>query len=237
MAQSQEEIVAFFNLTENDSNPTLPLNWNVAPTNDIYIIKQKDRENNHRVLDTASWGLIAPWQKNFTDARSGQSHAINARSESIHEKPTFRDAFRTTRCLIPATGYYEWATSLGKYPPKQPFYISSKDGAPLSIAGIYSTWRSESGVLIQSASIITQEAVGELATIHSRMPVFMARNRWDDWLDLGNRETSFLQSLMVSQDPTAGLVTRPVSPRVNVVANNGPEIIEPYELGEPETLF
>ncbi len=237
MAQSQEEIVAFFNLTENDSNPTLPLNWNVAPTNDIYIIKQKDRENNHRVLDTASWGLIAPWQKNFTDARAGQSHAINARSESIHEKPTFRDAFRTTRCLIPATGYYEWATSLGKYPPKQPFYISSKDGAPLSIAGIYSTWRSESGVLIQSASIITQEAVGELATIHSRMPVFMARNRWDEWLDLGNRETSFLQSLMVSQDPTAGLVTRPVSPRVNVVANNGPEIIEPYELGEPETLF
>ncbi len=237
MAQSQEEIVAFFNLTENDSNPTLPLNWNIAPTNDIYIIKQKDRENNHRVLDTASWGLIAPWQKNFTDARAGQSHAINARSESIHEKPTFRDAFRTTRCLIPATGYYEWATSLGKYPPKQPFYISSKDGAPLSIAGIYSTWRSESGVLIQSASIITQEAVGELATIHSRMPVFMAPNRWDDWLDLGNRETSFLQSLMVSQDPTAGLVTRPVSPRVNVVANNGPEIIEPYELGEPETLF
>jgi putative SOS response-associated peptidase YedK len=69
------------------------------------------------------------------------------------------------------------------------------------------------------------------------MPVFMARNRWDEWLDLGNRETSFLQSLMVSQDPTAGLVTRPVSPRVNVVANNGPEIIEPYELGEPETLF
>ncbi len=237
MAQSQEEIVAFFNLTENDSNPTLPLNWNVAPTNDIYIIKQKDRENNHRVLDTASWGLIAPWQKNFTDARAGQSHAINARSESIHEKPTFRDAFRTTRCIIPATGYYEWATSLGKYPPKQPFYISSKDGAPLSIAGIYSTWRSESGVLIQSASIITQEAVGELATIHSRMPVFMARNRWDEWLDLGNRETSFLQSLMVSQDPTAGLVTRPVSPRVNVVANNGPEIIEPYELGEPGTLF
>jgi putative SOS response-associated peptidase YedK len=237
MAQSQEEIVAFFNLTENDSNPMLPLNWNIAPTNDIYIIKQKDRENNHRVLDTASWGLIAPWQKNFTDARAGQSHAINARSESIHEKPTFRDAFRTTRCLIPATGYYEWATSLGKYPPKQPFYISSNDGAPLSIAGIYSTWRSESGVLIQSASIITQEAVGELATIHSRMPVFMARNRWDEWLDLGNRETTFLQSLMVSQDPTAGLVTRPVSPRVNVVANNGPEIIEPYELGEPETLF
>ena len=237
MAQSAEEIVAFFNLTENDSNPTLPLNWNIAPTNDIYIVKNRDRGSEGRKLETASWGLIAPWQKSFSEARAGQSHAINARSESIHEKPTFRDAFRTTRCLIPATGYYEWATSLGKYPPKQPFYITSGDGSPLSIAGIFSTWRSESGQEIQSASIITQEAVGELATIHSRMPVFMERDRWQEWLDPKNREIHLLQALMKSANPTAGLVTRPVSPRVNLVANNGPEIIAEYELGEPETLF
>jgi putative SOS response-associated peptidase YedK len=231
MAQSQEEIVAFFNLTENDSNPTLPLNWNIAPTNEIYIVKNEQR------LETASWGLIAPWQKNSADARAGQSHAINARSESIHEKPTFRDAFRTSRCLIPATGYYEWATSLGKYPPKQPFYITSKSGEPLSIAGICSTWVSEKGQVIQSASIITREAVDELATIHSRMPVFMSRDRWDEWLDPRNREIHQLQALMQSENPTAGLITRPVSPRVNVVANNGPEIIAEYELGDPETLF
>ena len=237
MAQSAEEIVAFFNLVENDSNPTLPLNWNVAPTNDIYIVKNRDRESADRKLDTASWGLIAPWQKNFIEARAGQSHAINARSESIHEKPTFRDAFRTSRCLIPVTGYYEWATSLGKYPPKQPFYITSETGNPLSIAGIFSTWRRESGQEIQSASIITQEAVGELATIHSRMPVFMTRDRWDEWLDPMNREIHQLQDLMKSENPTHGLITRPVSPRVNLVANNGPEIIGEYELGEPETLF
>ena len=231
MAQSQEEIVAFFNLTENDSNPTLPLNWNIAPTNEIYIVKSERR------LETASWGLIAPWQKNSAEARAGQSHAINARSESIHEKPTFRDAFRTSRCLIPATGYYEWATSLGKYPPKQPFYITSKSGEPLSIAGICSTWTSEKGQVIQSASIITREAVDELATIHSRMPVFMSRDRWDEWLDPRNREIHQLQALMQSENPTAGLTTRPVSPRVNLVANNGPEIIAEYDLGEPETLF
>ena len=231
MAQSQEEIVAFFNLTENDSNPTLPLNWNIAPTNEIYIVKSEKR------LETASWGLIAPWQKNSAEARAGQSHAINARSESIHEKPTFRDAFRTSRCLIPATGYYEWATSLGKYPPKQPFYITNKSGEPLSIAGICSTWTSEKGQVIQSASIITREAVDELATIHSRMPVFMSRDRWDEWLDPRNREIHQLQALMQSENPTAGLTTRPVSPRVNVVANNGPEIIAEYDLGEPETLF
>lgn len=230
MAQSQEEIVAFFNLTENDSNPTLPLNWNIAPTNEIYIVR-------NNTLETASWGLIAPWQKNFAEARASQSHAINARSESIHEKPTFRDAFRTSRCLIPATGYYEWATSLGKYPPKQPFYISSQSGEPLSIAGICSTWRSEKGELIQSAAIITREAVDELATIHSRMPVFMPRNRWDEWLEPKNREIHTLQAMMQVENPTQGLITRPVSPRVNLVANNGPEIIAPYELGEPETLF
>jgi putative SOS response-associated peptidase YedK len=237
MAQRQEEIVAFFNLTENDSNPTLPLNWNVAPTNEIYIVKDRDRESNERILDSASWGLIAPWQKSFADARASQSHAINARSESIHEKPTFREAFRTSRCLIPATGYYEWATSLGKYSPKQPFYITSEDGSPLSIAGIWSSWRSEKGELIQSAAIITREAVGELATIHSRMPVFMPRERWNDWLDPKNREIHSLQALMQREYPAEGLVTRPVSPRVNLVANNGSALIEEIELGEPETLF
>lgn len=237
MAQRQEEIVAFFNLTENDSNPSLPLNWNIAPTNEIYIVKDRDRESNERILDSASWGLIAPWQKSFADARASQSHAINARSESIHEKPTFRDAFRTSRCLIPATGYYEWATSLGKYSPKQPFYITSEDGSPLSIAGIWSSWKSENGEVIQSAAIITREAVGELATIHSRMPVFMPRDRWNDWLDPKNREIHSLQALMQREHPAEGLVTRPVSPRVNLVANNGASLIEEIELGEPETLF
>lgn len=235
MAQSQEEIVAFFDLKNNDTNPTLPLNWNIAPTNEIYIVKESAEEPRH--LETASWGLIAPWQKNSIDARAGQSHAINARSESIHEKPTFRDAFRASRCLIPATGYYEWATSLGKFPPKQPFYITSETGAPLSIAGICSTWRSEKGELIQSASIITREAVDELATIHSRMPVFISRDRWDEWLNPQNREIEKLQALMVSNNPAGGLVTRPVAPRVNLVANNGPELLDSFDLGEPQTLF
>lgn len=235
MAQGAEEIVAFFNLEKEDDSPTLPLNWNIAPTNEIYIVRASTEKAKY--LDSASWGMIAPWQKSLADARAGQSHAINARSESIHEKPTFRDAFRTSRCLIPATGYYEWATSLGKYPPKQPFYISSEDGLPLSIAGIFSSWRSPTGAIIQSASIITREAVGELATIHSRMPVFMKRDLWQEWLDPKNRVIEEIQALMVSENPAAGLVTRPVSPRVNIVANNGAEILAPYELGEPETLF
>jgi putative SOS response-associated peptidase YedK len=136
--------------------------------------------------------------------------------------------------LIPATGYYEWATSLGKYPPKQPFYISPQDESKsLSIAGIWSTWKSESGAEIQSAAIITREAVGELATIHSRMP----SDRWEIWLDPKNREIDTLISLMDVLDPAGGLSARPVAPRVNLVANNGPELIAPFELGEAQTLF
>jgi putative SOS response-associated peptidase YedK len=234
-AQGMDEIIERFDLDSSLVDKSLPLNWNIAPTNEIYIIR--DNESG-RVLDSASWGLIAPWQKNFTEARNSQSHAINARSESIHEKPTFRQAFRTTRCLIPATGYYEWATSLGKYPPKQPFYICSQDeGKSLSIAGIWSTWKSESGAEIQSAAIITREAVGELATIHSRMPVFMPKDRWDSWLDPKNREIETLISLMEIADPAAGLITRPVAPKVNLVANNGAELIAAIELGEAQTLF
>lgn len=234
-AQGMDEIIERFDLDSSLVDKSLPLNWNIAPTNEIYIIRDNQ---SGRILDSASWGLIAPWQKNFTEARNSQSHAINARSESIHEKPTFRQAFRTTRCLIPATGYYEWATSLGKYPPKQPFYICSQDeGKSLSIAGIWSTWKSESGAEIQSAAIITREAVGELATIHSRMPVFMPEDRWDIWLDPKNREIETLIPLMDIPNPAAGLVTRPVSSKVNLVANNGAELIAPFELGEAQTLF
>jgi putative SOS response-associated peptidase YedK len=234
-AQGMDEIIERFDLDSSLVDKSLPLNWNIAPTNEIYIIR--DNESG-RVLDSASWGLIAPWQKSFTEARNSQSHAINARSESIHEKPTFRQAFRTTRCLIPATGYYEWATSLGKYPPKQPFYISAEDESKsLSIAGIWSTWKSESGVQIQSAAIITREAVDELATIHSRMPVFMPEDRWDIWLDSKNREIETLIPLMDIPNPAAGLVTRPVASKVNLVANNGAELIQAIELGEAQTLF
>jgi putative SOS response-associated peptidase YedK len=234
-AQGMDEIIERFDLDSSLVDKSLPLNWNIAPTNEIYIIR--DNESG-RVLDSASWGLIAPWQKNFTEARNSQSHAINARSESIHEKPTFRQAFRTTRCLIPATGYYEWATSLGKYPPKQPFYICSQDeGKSLSIAGIWSTWKSESGAEIQSAAIITREAVGELATIHSRMPVFMPEDRWDIWLDPKNREIETLIPLMDIPNPAAGLITRPVASKVNLVAYNGAELIQAIELGEAQTLF
>lgn len=235
------ELMEQFEVTGTSPQSSLPLNWNIAPTNPIYIIRANDRTGKdvqaQRALTTVSWGLIGPWLTDMQEARASQSRAINARSESIHEKPTFRNAFRSTRCLIPASGYYEWATSLGKYSPKQPFYISAKNGNQLPIAGIWSSWSASNGEVIETASIITQEAQGELATIHSRMPVFMPQDRWDLWLNPRNTDVNELKSLMVVENPESIVVARPVSSAVNSVANNGKELIVEADLGEPETLF
>ena len=232
--QGADEIFTAFDLQSNEVDQSLPLNWNIAPTNEIYIIRGQ------RSLATASWGLIAPWMNDFSTARASQSNAINARSESIHEKPTFRDAFRRSRCIIPVNGYYEWATALGKYPPKQPFYISpdpSVQTRAFSVAGIWSRWTTPDGEIIDSASIITREAVGDLATIHSRMPVMLPEDRWDLWLDPTMRDPLIALDLLRSEKPDYGLRAHPVSSRVNLVANNGEDLVTPIDLGEPTTLF
>ena len=226
------ELMEQFEVSGTVPQKSLPLNWNIAPTNPIYIIRGTSPD-----LATVSWGLIAPWLKTSVDAKNSQSRAINARSESIFEKPTFKDAFRTTRCLIPASGYYEWATALGKYPPKQPFYICAKDDKQLPIAGIWSSWFGPSGEIIETASIITQEAQGQLEAIHSRMPVFMPKDRWQQWLDPKENNVDRLKSMMVVERPDLLVQARPVSHAVNSVARNGKELTVETPLGEPETLF
>jgi putative SOS response-associated peptidase YedK len=238
-AQSADmrELMEQFEVTGSSPQQSLPANWNIAPTNPIYIVRADSSDLTRNSLATVSWGLIAPWLSDLNEAKASQSRAINARSESIHEKPTFRAAFKSTRCLIPAEGYYEWATALGKFAPKQPFFITAKNGKQLPIAGIWSSWRALSGDLIQSASIITQEAQGELAEIHSRMPVFMPHDQWDQWLDPTNNSIENLKALMLVQSPAAIVEARPVSSAVNSVAKNSQELTTGIELGEPETLF
>ena len=240
-AQSADmrELMEQFEVTGSAPDHSIPVNWNIAPTNPIYIVRaaSKERAAAEKDLAIVSWGLIAPWLKDVAEAKASQSRAINARSESVHEKPTFRDSFKYRRCLIPAEGYYEWATALGKYRPKQAFYISARDGKQLPIAGIWSSWRMPTGELVESASIITQEAQGELETIHSRMPVFMPRDRWSHWLDSDNNETEELRTLMQVDSPESIVTSRPVSAAVNSVANNGKALTEGIDLGEPETLF
>lgn len=230
----------FSTLGDSDSPRNLPVDWNIKPTQDIYIIKAGDTKTSESIkrrIDVVSWGLIAPWSKNGVEAQRSQSQAINARFESVHEKPTFRRAFTHSRCLIPASGYYEWATELGRYKSKQPIFISRADSHLLGFSGIYSSWTSPEGVLRKSAAIITRPAVGELAKVHDRMPLFLPLERWDEWLDPMNQEVEYLRTLMDVTEPDAGLQFWPVKTLVNSIKNNGAELIEPLELGEPETLF
>jgi len=209
---------------------SLPADWNIKPTNDVYIIK-------NQAIEIASWGMIAHWSKSDDEAVKSQSSAINARSESVHEKPTFKSAFRSNRCLLPATGYYEWASELGKYKTKQPIYISRDDNKLLAFTGIFQSWTSPSGKVIQSVAIITRQAVGQLALVHSRMPVFLPRDRWADWMNPKINDVERIRSLMDVPTPDANLRFNPVSSAVNSIAGSGPGLIEPIELGEPETLF
>jgi putative SOS response-associated peptidase YedK len=216
--------------TSAEPDRTLPVDWNIKPTQDIYIVKNQE-------ITIASWGLIAPWSKNSNDALRSQSQAINARSESVHEKPTFRNAFRQRRCLVPATGYYEWATELGRYKTKQPVFISRDDKKLLAFAGIFDRWISPEGEIRDSVAIITRDAVGDLAKVHNRMPLFLPRERWGAWMDSDVTDVEEIRTLMQVPDPDAHLRYWPVSTLVNSIRNNGAELIAPIELGEPETLF
>jgi len=209
---------------------TLPVDWNIKPTQDIYIIKNDE-------IKIASWGLVAPWSKNSVEAVRSQSQAINARSESVHEKPTFRKAFRSNRCLVPASGYYEWATELGRYKTKQPVFISRDDNKLLAFAGIYDRWISPDGEIKDSVAIITRDAVGDLAKVHNRMPLFLPRVRWSTWMDSSLTDVEQVRGLMKIEKPDDHLHYWPVAPLVNSIRNNGAELVTPIEVGEPETLF
>jgi len=217
--------------------PQLEFNWNVSPTTPIYFVKSTDKSGEAREIDIAKWGLIPSWSKDSLRA----SNAINARSESIAEKPSFRDAFRQRRCIIPVSGYYEWATELGPYPPKQPFYIHNKNDSLLAIAGLYEYWFDpQTKKEVTTAAIITREATGPLATIHHRMPVFLTPDRWGKWIGnerVRENEVGQYLGLLDSPDPTAGLDFYPVSTEVNSASHHGADLIAPIELGQPETLF
>ena len=228
MEEMLNDMIAEFGL-KGLPNRELPFDWNIKPTQDVYIVKND-------ALQIASWGLIAPWSKSNAEALKSQSAAINARSETVHEKPTFKNAFRKSRCLVPASGYYEWATELGQYKPRQPVYISRDDGKMLAFAGIHDQWVSPNGEVRESVAIITREAVGGLATVHSRMPMFLPKNRWEAWMDPDLQDPTKVRALFENFQPDANPRFWTVSDLVNSIRNSGPELIAPADV-VPETLF
>ena len=174
----KNEIVESFDIDEVQL-PVLEPSDNIPPGTDIPIIYQSV---NKRVLDNAYWGLIPAWAKD----KSFASHTFNARSETVSEKPSFRDAYKKQRCLIPASSYYEWAKVRinGKVAGKQPFSIETKNKTPFAFAGLFEHWTdTKNGERIKSCTIITREAYPSIHHIHPRMPVILPRQYYQAWLD------------------------------------------------------
>jgi putative SOS response-associated peptidase YedK len=188
-----------------------------------------------RQLRLLTWGLVPSWAKD----RSVGSRMINARAESLLEKPAFRRAVLTRRCLVPADGWYEWQKSptekdaKGK-PRKQPFWIHPGVDRPIAFAGIYEFWRDPAqpdADWLTTFSIVTTEAEPGLDVIHDRMPFVVPEDRWDAWLDPALTDADDVRALL--QPPVPGrFVATAVSTRVNAVVNNGPELLEPLPLAD-----
>ena len=189
--------------------------YNVAPATDQLVILE---EGGHRVARWHRWGLIPHWAKDKTIGY----RTINARGESVAAKPAFRAAFRQRRCLVPATGFYEWKVLAGG---KQPYLIRLKSGALFSFAGLWESWMGPEGE-VRSFTVITTEPNALMARIHDRMPVIVPRTQYARWLDPELRDPAGIQPLIASY-PAGELEAIPVGRAINNARNQGPALIEP----------
>jgi putative SOS response-associated peptidase YedK len=243
-----DDLVAEFDVDSVDVPPAerLAPDWNVAPTKPVYAVltrRQKDApadEPATRRLVVLRWGLVPFWAK---DPKVG-ARMINARVESVAEKPAFREAFARRRCLLPADGYYEWYStdSPSGRAVKQPYFIRRTDGGTLAMAGLYEFWRDptrprdEPSAWLRTCTILTTTATDSIGHIHDRQPMFVEPGSWSAWLDPTRQDVTGLTDLLVPS-PTGGLAAHPVSTAVNDHRNNGPELAEPLPAENAYTLF
>jgi len=218
----------------------LPANYNVAPTDEVYaVVERLDKASPEvppqRQLRVVRWGLVPSWAKD----RKVASKFINARAETLAEKPAFRKAFAVRRCLLPADGYYEWYSdnktddgpaTRGK-PRKQPYFIRNRGGGVLPMAGLYEFWRDPQAApdvdpWLWTSVVITTEATDGVGRIHDRMPMLVEPQNWDRWLDPQLTDVEPLLELLVPAAP-GRLEAYPVSTEVNDVRNNGPQLVQP----------
>jgi len=204
-----KELHDLYNLT-NSPGPDLQPSWNIAPTQEAGAIVAEEQGPVYR---TMRWGLVPMWAKDLSIG----NRAINARIETAAEKPVFRGAWKSRRCLVPASGFYEWreAALPGRArPAKMPYYIARGDGQPLTFAGLWERW--QDGML--SFTILTTEACAPLRDLHSRMPVILAPQSFEPWL--AGKDAAC--------DPSTGEALRimPVSPKMNSARYNEPGYIE-----------
>ena len=187
--------------------------YNIAPTESVLTVRNLDG----RAAAFMRWGLIPFWAK---DPKIG-ARMINARAETVAEKPAFRNALKRRRCLVLADGYYEWQkTPVGK----RPFRIVMRSGEPFAFAGLWETWKDPEGNVIPSCTIITTAANDFLAPIHNRMPIILPREKEELWLDTGFDDQATLTSVLIPH-PGEDMDAYEVSTMVNYARNDGPEVL------------
>jgi putative SOS response-associated peptidase YedK len=200
--------------------PNFPARYNIAPTQPVPIVRMFEGK---RQLALVRWGLIPAWVK---DPRAF-SLVINARGESVLDKPTFRNAMKYRRCLFPADGFYEWKREGEK---KRPYFVRLKSGAPLAFAGLWESWMGPNGEEMETAAIVTTTASRSIAHIHDRMPVILAPEAFDFWLD--PKVSAEMAAAVIAPAKDTLIEAYEVSSAVNRTANDSPKLLEP--LREPE---
>ena len=261
-SRKPEDLVGLFDAVAWDPTEALAQNWNIGPTDPVYAVLERvprgEESGPLRQLRTLRWGLVPSWAKS---PGSGVK-MINARAETVHEKPAYRRPLAARRCLLPADGYYEWASpspdhhpSTRRFAPqnspeatpgtpksrvkKQPYFITPADGSVMAMAGLYEFWRDrdiaseDPAAWLCTCTIITTAAEPALASIHDRMPLVLRPDRWDAWLDPALTDPDEARALLAPPPPGL-LEARPVGPAVGNIRNNGPELTrEPA----PDGLF
>jgi len=212
--------------------PNLAPRYNIAPTQEVAVIRQRRKPAGERTLQMLRWGLVPSWATSL----AGGAKMINARAETITAKPAFRDAFARRRCLVPADGFYEWRPG---DETKQPYRIAARDGAPLAFAGLWERWtppREADGIeagesesegkrpYVDSFTIVTTDANGHLTPLHHRMPVILGPADRAAWLDPASTPAALLPLLRPAQEDL--LHYAPVDRRVNNVRNDDATLIE-----------
>ena len=221
LTATAEELVEWFKLRKKLN---IVPRYNIAPTQPVLVIRQ-DPGSGERVDDLMLWGLIPSWAK---DVAIGHK-LINARSETAAEKPSFRTALRRRRCLIPVSGYYEWKTFVKR---KQPYLIRVQDAPLMAIAGLWEVWNSAEGDRVQSCALLTKDASESTREIHDRMPLILAPEQYDAWLEPKQQDgQSVLEKLVPRLD--SALHGTAVNPYVNNPRHEGPQCIVPVEVQDP----
>jgi putative SOS response-associated peptidase YedK len=197
--------------------PNFPPRYNVAPTQPVPIVRLTEGERSFALV---RWGLLPAWVKD----PKAFSLVINARAESVNDKPAFRNAMRRRRCLFPADGFYEWKVEGGR---RRAFHARPAGRGVLAFAGLWETWTGPNGEEVETAAIVTTQANRAMAQVHHRAPVIVPPEAFDLWLDCRNVDENTATALL-GPAPDGSMEVYEVSPAVNKVTNDAPELVEPY---------